>query len=563
MFLVLILLNVLNLSSAEKQYPSVSVDYSASRDFSGSKINVHNVATLQLKWYQNITSYALCPPVEDRELNAIYVTDFLGNVYAFKKHDGTPIWQISLPTVLGIPSVFSRTPPVIIGEHLWMGTNSRLYNPYGTPAPQPAAIPFVLDRRTGALVFKMSSVDDHPGAIFTGGPTYVKESDLLIWGVSSNEETFAYYEDAHGVPYPCCSFSGSIVGIQVSTHTLLWKVYTTTFPDQTIGSRPVGYPSALLPFSGVAVWLSGPAVDTEKGYVYYGTGNNYLVPDVLRLCVDNVTESCAGQPNQGMCVADGNLACYGAYQIDQNLAESLIVLSYVDGAIVKTMRMTNELGYTIGCFRPPPFANCPATPGQDQDFGQALLLMHGGKPLRPVIVMNQKGGMTYTIDRSTYSILYANQTVVGGVTGGHQWGSAFHGHTLLTTGSNSNAPPRPDKLLDGTTTLFGVLMAYDTKNDKWLWKVPDPAGIPKYSRPMGAVAYTNGVMFATSNAGNIYAYDAKTGTLLWNQAADGSSIVSGVAIGRRGIWVNTGYQYLNLYPSQHPRIAFYELQPHH
>lgn len=188
------------------------------------------------------------------------------------------------------------------------------------------------------------------------------------------------------------------------------------------------------------------------------------------------------------------------------------MIDLVTGAIVKALRLTNELGFTIGCYRPAPFSNCPQTPGLDQDFGQSVLLMSGGKPLRFVIVMNQKGGLTYTIDGNTYQLIYVDQTVSGGVTGGHQWGSAFHGHIMFTTGSNSgDAPlgaPKPDLLPDGSTTLFGTIMAYNTKTNSWVWKVPDPAMTPKYSRPMGAVAYTNGLVFATTNAGNLYAFDA-------------------------------------------------------
>lgn len=249
--------------------------------------------------------------------------------------------------------MFSRTTPIVIGDELWYGANSNLVDPFAPlrsppgPAPVAAAIPFVLNRHTGATVWVGSSLDDFFGSIVTGSPRYVKEKNLLIWGVSSNEETFAYYTNPiTAIPYFCCSFSGSIVAMHVSTRTRAWKVYTTTFPTQTIGSRPVGYPNVTLPFSGAANWVrrlswifctychiifavvfygyqaSGPAVNLHAGpfghgLVYVGTGNNYLVPAVLQTCVNNVAATCG---TNGTCIAFGNLACYSLYQIPQNLA---------------------------------------------------------------------------------------------------------------------------------------------------------------------------------------------------------------------------------------------------
>ena len=113
-------------------------------------------------------------------------------------------------------------------------------------------------RRPGALLWK-TQADPHPAAIITQSAT-VFDGKVFV-GVASLEEALA------GSPfYPCCSFRGSMLALDVNTGAILWKSYMA----------PEGY-------SGNAVWGSSPAVDTKRQQIYIATGNNYTVPVGVRL----------------------------------------------------------------------------------------------------------------------------------------------------------------------------------------------------------------------------------------------------------------------------------------
>jgi polyvinyl alcohol dehydrogenase (cytochrome) len=63
-----------------------------------------------------------------------------------------------------------------------------------------------------------------------------------------------------------------------------------------------------------------------------------------------------------------------------------------------------------------------------------------------------------------------------------------------------------------------------------LWQTADPT---PGTLDLGSVSVANGVMYAGSDAGQMYALDASTGTILWSFASggaviDGPSIVDGV-----------------------------------
>src|SRR4029453_16161605 len=95
-------------------------------------------------------------------------------------------------------------------------------------------------------------LDTHPAAVITQSAT-VHDGRVFV-GVSSVEESFATF-----IPgYPCFSFRGSMTAVALDTGGLLGKAV----------SVPPGFP-------GGAVWVSSPAVDTQRGQVYVATGNNY------------------------------------------------------------------------------------------------------------------------------------------------------------------------------------------------------------------------------------------------------------------------------------------------
>jgi polyvinyl alcohol dehydrogenase (cytochrome) len=131
-----------------------------------------------------------------------------------------------------------------------------------------------VDRNSGNLRW-ITEVESHPAAIITGSPVF--NGTTVYVGVSSSEEGLAT-----NPAYPCCTFRGSMVALDVFTGAILWKTYTA--PDN--GGVPDQY-------SGNAIW-SPPAIDPGVGRLYIGTGNNYTVPDPVLQCQQQAIDNGSG-----------------------------------------------------------------------------------------------------------------------------------------------------------------------------------------------------------------------------------------------------------------------------
>jgi hypothetical protein len=84
----------------------------------------------------------------------------------------------------------------------------------------------------------------------------------------------------------------------------------------------------------------------------------------------------------------------------------------------------------------------------------------------------------------------------------------------------------------GQQITWGAWSALDVNTGKILWQTADPT---PGTIDRGSVSVANGVMYAGSNSGQMYALDARTGNILWSFASggtvlDGPSIVDGVLL---------------------------------
>jgi polyvinyl alcohol dehydrogenase (cytochrome) len=131
-----------------------------------------------------------------------------------------------------------------------------------------------VDRETGTLR-RMTQVDTHPAAEITGSP--VVFDGVVYIGASLSEEGLAT-----DPAYPCCSFRGSVVALDVKTGAMLWKTFD--MPDN--GGKPDGY-------NGGALWQP-PAIDPKRRTLFIGTGNNYTTPADVEACQNATpTADCA------------------------------------------------------------------------------------------------------------------------------------------------------------------------------------------------------------------------------------------------------------------------------
>ena len=211
--------------------------------------------------------------------------------------------------------------------------------PFFTPFPSPshfhhrAACP----QTSGSLRW-LREVESHPAAIITGAASVYATSAFI--GVSSNEEEYAARPG-----YPCCSFRGSIVSLDVSTGEISWKLYM--LPDNK--GRSDGY-------SGAAVWGSSPAVDPLRGLVYAATGNNYRTPEHVTAC--EVAQQASARPSfPDPCVLRG----------DHH--EAVVAVGMADGALVWVRSLGAVDAWTVACLVGARLPNCPPAAGPDHDFG--------------------------------------------------------------------------------------------------------------------------------------------------------------------------------------------------
>jgi polyvinyl alcohol dehydrogenase (cytochrome) len=143
-----------------------------------------------------------------------------------------------VPELTGIDKAFSRTSPAYADGTVFIADNS-------------GAHPIAVDANTG-LKHWITQLDTHPSALLTSSSVIV--GDRIYMPVSSNEQS-----PASKPGYACCTFRGSMVALDIHTGQIAWKTYSR--PDNS--GKAGG-------FSGGEA-LAVPAVDTERGIIYFAT----------------------------------------------------------------------------------------------------------------------------------------------------------------------------------------------------------------------------------------------------------------------------------------------------
>jgi polyvinyl alcohol dehydrogenase (cytochrome) len=332
------------------QWPMFGQNLQNTASSSAVGIGTDNVGALRPKWtFTTGGDVSARAAVVD---GVAYVPDWSGHLYAIKAGNGKLIWSKNLLTdylsgVFADPpaKVVSRTSPFVdTSTHtLYLGT-------------QLGAFLLAVDLRDGALKWK-TQLDSHPTAVDTLSP--IVHDGVLYVGVSSSEEAAAADPS-----YPCCSFRGSVVALDATTGSQIWK--TRTVPD--------GY-------TGGAVWGSTIVPDPARGVVYATTGNNYSPPT---------------DPAFTKCFADGGKAedCLSP----DNHFDSVVALRMDDGGIAWSQRLGSSDDWNVACLFAG--ANCPDNAGPDFDFGSGvnMFTLHTDNGPKTVIGAGQKSGVYSAFD---------------------------------------------------------------------------------------------------------------------------------------------------------------------
>jgi polyvinyl alcohol dehydrogenase (cytochrome) len=483
---------------AAQQWPSAGQNPSNTHNNAAEdELTTKNASKLGVKWtYQTHGDVSATPAVAG---GYVYFPDWGGRLNKVNAKTGREAWSIRIDSLAGEPpGAVSRTGPAVDNGTVYIGD-------------QNGAHLLAIDAATGALKWS-TQLDTHPLAILTESPVVV--DGVIYEGVASLEEAAA--SDPN---YPCCNFVGSMNAVRASDGQLLWR--TNVIPDNH---------GALDQYSGGGVWGSTAAVDRSSHTVYFATGNNYSVPQSAKDCQTNGGTNCAAPDDH---------------------VDAVLAADTATGAIKWAFHAQPGLDdWNVACVFGSPH-NCPDNPGPDYDFGSGpnLLTVNTGNTSRKLVGVGQKSGAYWALDAATGAVVWKNFAGPGSTLGGIEWGSATDGKRVYIAEANFYGIPY--QLPNGQTITSGSFAALDPATGDTIWQIADPSG----SQDLGALSSANGIVFAGSMSGTMYAIEAATGHVLWSFAGAGSSIAGPAIVDGTVYWGN-GYAHLGI-PGYTGSTTFY------
>jgi polyvinyl alcohol dehydrogenase (cytochrome) len=445
-------------------------------------IDAEQTHRLQLKWsfvYPGALRARSQPAVG---WGAVYTGSQDGLVYAFDLDTGCVHWtfQASAEVRTAIVLTDTSTPLAVFGDIL-----AKLY---------------AVNALTGELVWSIKA-DDHPSATLTGSPALA--DDKLFVPVSSLEVI-----PAADPAYPCCSFRGSVLALDVNNGAQLWRHYTIPNAPEETSKTPVGTP--VLSPSGAPVW-SSPAVDRKRNRIYFGSGENYSTP------------------------ADNN-------------SDAIFAVDMTTGERVWQRQSTSGDAWNVACMMADN-PNCPPERGPDFDHGASMILVDlpDGKQ---VLAVGHKNGTVFAInpdgepgntkganESKPGDVLWSVKVGRGSIQGGIHFGMAAEQSILYAPINDMNDTRNGDEL-DPALARPGV-HAIDMVEGSVLWQhiQPDMCGDERpFCDPgvSGAITAGPGVVFAGHLDGFVRAYAQTDGEVLWQY--DTTQVHTGVngLVGRGG-----------------------------
>jgi polyvinyl alcohol dehydrogenase (cytochrome) len=435
------------------------------------------VGGLATQWIYPATNDVSATPSYDPVSNGVYFPDWSGYITKLNATTGKVIWRKNVTQYGLTKGAMSRSTPTLAGGLVIFGASGALGLGVASPAYLNAVNP-----NNGNLVWQLL-VDSDPNALITGSP--VVYNNVIYVGVSSSEEKLAN---------PV--FQGSVIAVSLTNGALLWQTYMTV----------AGY-------TGAPIWSSTPAVDTTRNQLYVTTGNNYLVPESV--------EQCEQQAGGAGASASKLLAC----QSPENFADSIVALNLTTGAIVWAHHCVGEDNFIAGCNAGNP--DCPNPKGKDYDFGAGANFFTTtiqGVPT-DIVGAGQKSGTYWALDPDNGNVIWKTTVGPGGTLGGIEWGTAADGQQVYVAISNSSHA-KYTLQPTGMSWNGGSWAALNAATGEIVWQVPDtgldPVNPTLPADTLGPVTAANGVVYAASMSGAMYAFDAATGQQLWTYEAAGS-----------------------------------------
>lgn len=457
------------------------------RHYSGLKqITAANVTGLKNVWSHQFRGNTIetMPLVVD---GLMYVTGPLSNAAALDARTGRTVWSYTrqLPQVAAHCTVMTNRGMAILGDRVYLATLDMHL--------------LALDAKTGNVIWDVEVDDYKKGLSITHAPLAI--DGKIIVGVTSGE----------------CALTGFVDAFDAATGKKLWR--THTIAQKGDPNRASWQPESSADFGGSPTWTTG-TFDAETDTIFWATGN-------------------PGPDYDGRVREGDNLYSCSVLALD-----------------AKTGKMKWYFQFTPHDVH-------------DWDGNQTPMLIDGmvrGQK-RKLLVTAQRNAFYYVLDRSTGEFLggraFARQTWAKGLddkgraivlpnttptpegnyvcpdaAGSANWGAPSFdpatGYFLVSvreacaTYFSVTKKPVPGEgftgggqEIDEKIGTPGSVRALDAVTGERKWDFPLQVG----SSATGVLATGGGVVFASSNDGNMIALDNKTGKLLWSYYT-GANIVS-------------------------------------
>ena len=360
---------------------------------------------------------------------------------------------------------------------------------------------YAVNARTGKLLWERFVGTIGFYHFVTGGMQY--HAGKLLVPVSSKEVLAASL-----VPGPCCISHGMLLAMDAGTGDTLWEYHTTADATQTI------VPGSRIGPNGATIWGT-PTLDTRRGVVYVGTGQNYSEP---------ITET----------------------------SDAIISLNIENGQVNWIFQARDNDAWNGNCSNPDSL-RCADPKGFDFDFGAAPILVDGGN----TVIAGDKGGIVYSIDAQSGVLNWSTRVSRGSTLGGIHWGMAVDQSRIYVAATDFSIDKASGGIADLIAGAMPGIYALDIISGEIDWEIHPThmyEGLVTPSLFSASLSVTNDLLLAGSLDGVVRAFDTRDGRQLWSFntaiqvtdingiAGQGGTIDSvGVVVAGDSLLINSGY----------------------
>lgn len=463
----------------------------------GGGITSANISDLTLKWamaFPNATEMRSQPAlIGDTLFIALFDLD---KIYALDANSGCVKWEYT--TLTG--------PRSSIGYGVVNGRPTLWFGDIGANV-------YALDPLTGKEIWR-KNLAIHSQSAITGQA--VLNDDILYVPMSLYE-----IMSAASPTYQCCQGHGGLIAVNAVNGEKIWQVDTTEKAQKTSlsssGTQQWGP-------SGAPVWNS-PAIDTKRGVLYFGTGENTSDPAT-------------------------------------DTSDAIFALDLKTGEQKWRFQATKNDTFNAACGRRKG-PNCPKVAGPDFDFGASIIIatLPNGKD---ILFAGQKSGTVWALDPDNNGTVIWEQNSLsqGSALGGIHWGIAYDGERVFVPiadppGNREGYTSRPALHALNQETgeiIWTQKISASCKFDRKKAIANSAAGKPLDCFPAHGISAPPTVAGDTVLVGNLEgmyrAYHTETGDLLWerntNLAFDGANGVAGHggSIDSNGSVISNGRVYI-------------------